>query len=172
MWAELHRKKSLLVVGVGNLIQRDDGFGVHLIRALAEEALPDCVDLFDGGTLGPEMLPWLEGRSKIVFIDAVNAGMQPGTLFRFGPKDLTYRTEEKTSIHQLGLIDTLSMAELMGTAPDEVVIIGVQPKVVDWGEELSSELASVIPKVINLVKKEISDFSMNTIHTISEEHNE
>ncbi len=167
MRAGLHRKRPILIVGVGNLIQRDDGFGVHLIRALAEESLPDDVDLFDGGTLGPEMLPWLEGRQKIVFIDSVNAEMEPGTVFRFEPHNLQYQTEEKTSLHQIGLIDTLSMAELMGTAPEEVVIIGVQPKVVEWGEELSPELQKVIPKVINLVRKEIT---MN--NTISEGHNE
>jgi len=167
MWADLYTKRPILVVGVGNLIMRDDGFGVHLVRALAEETLPDNVDLFDGGTLGPEMLPWLEGREKIIFIDAINADMEPGTLFRFEPDDLQYQTEEKTSIHQIGLIDTLSMAELMGNAPDTVVIFGVQPKIVDWGEELSPELENVIPKIINLVKKEIT-----MKNTISEEHNE
>jgi len=167
MWANLYNKKPILVVGVGNLIQRDDGFGVHVVRALAEESLPDNVDLFDGGTLGPEMLPWLEGREKVVFIDAVQADMEPGTLFRFEPNNLQYQTQEKTSIHEIGLIDTLSMAELMGSAPREVVIIGVQPGVVDWGEDLSPELQNVIPKVINLVKKEI------IIHnSILEEHNE
>lgn len=164
MWADLYNKKPILVVGVGNLIQRDDGFGVHVVRVLADKDLPDGVDLFDGGSLGPEMLPWLQGREKIVFIDAVDAGMKPGTLFRFEPNDLQYQLGEKTSIHQLGLIDTLSMVELMGAAPREVVIIGVQPKVIDWGEELSPELENVIPKVIELVKKEIN--------TISEEHNE
>ncbi len=167
MWADLYNKKPILVVGVGNLIQRDDGFGVHAVRALAGQVLPDNVDLFDGGSLGPEMLPWLEGRRKIVFIDAVNAGMAPGTLFRFEPQDLQYHMEEKTSIHQIGLIDTLSMAELMGDIPDEVVIIGVQPKVIDWGEDLSPELENVVPKAINLVKKEILK---NT--TILEEQNE
>jgi len=167
MWADLYSKKPILVVGVGNLIMRDDGFGVHLVRALANETLPDDVELFDGGTLGPEMLPWLEGREKIIFVDALNADMEPGTLFRFLPDDLEYQMEEKTSIHQIGLIDTLSMAELMGNAPANVVIFGVQPKIVDWGEELSPELENVIPKVINLVKKEIT-----LENTISEEHNE
>lgn len=166
MWADLQSKKPVLVVGVGNLIMRDDGFGVHLVRNLAEETLPEDVELFDGGTLGPEMLPWLEGRDKVVFVDAVQAEMEPGTLFRFEPGNLQYNMEEKTSVHDIGLIDTLSMAELMGTAPREVVIIGVQPKIVDWGEDLSPELQNVIPKVINLVKKEI------TMHnSISEEHN-
>ncbi len=167
MWADLYNKKPVLVVGVGNLIQRDDGFGVHAVRALVEEGLPDNVDLFDGGSLGPEMLPWLEGRKKIVFIDAVNADMEPGTIFRFEPHDLQYHMEEKTSIHQIGLIDTLSMAELMGEVPNDVVIIGVQPKIIDWGEDLSPELENVIPKVINLVKKEILKNN-----TILEEHNE
>jgi len=167
MWADLYTKKPILVVGVGNLIMRDDGFGVHLVRALAKETLPDDVDLFDGGTLGPEMLPWLEGREKVIFVDALNAEMEPGTLFRFEPADLEYHMEQKTSIHQIGLIDTLSMAELMGNAPDNVVIFGLQPKIVDWGEELSPELKRVIPKIINLVKKEIT-----TKNTISEEHNE
>ncbi len=167
MWAELHYKRPILVAGVGNLIQRDDGFGVHLVRALAQESLPDDVDLFDGGTLGVDMLPWLEGRRKIVFVDSVQARMEPGTVFRFEPDELSYQTEEKTSVHQIGLTDTLAMAKLRGTAPQEVVIIGVQPEVIAWGDELSSVVQKVIPKVIDLVKKEIT---MN--NTISEEYNE
>lgn len=170
MWAELHNKKPVLVVGVGNLIQRDDGVGVHVVRALQFCDLPVYVDLFDGGTLGPEMLPWLEGREKVIFIDAVDAGMAPGTLFRFQPHQIDYELQEKTSIHQIGLIDTLSMAELMGTSPHEVTIIGVQPKVIDWGEELSSELKDAIPQIIRLVMKEVSTGSMPLENTVSEDY--
>jgi hydrogenase maturation protease len=155
MWATLDTAKPVLVVGVGNLIQTDDGIGIHTIRALAERPLPEEVDLLDGGTMGIELLPWLERRDAIIFIDAVDGGMAPGTIFRFEPQQLHYEVTPKMSVHQIGLIDALAMSTLNGVAPRRIVIFGVQPAVVDWGEELTDALKPAVDKVVRRVLAEI-----------------
>jgi len=155
MWARLDMPKPILVVGVGNSIQKDDGVGIHAINALAGRSLPEDVDLLDGGTMGIELLPWLERRETIIFIDAVDASMTPGTIFRFEPQQIDYDITPKMSIHQIGLIDALAMSTLNGVSPRRVVILGVQPAVVDWGEDLTDAVKPAVEKVVNRVLNEI-----------------
>lgn len=148
-------KKPILVIGVGNLIQMDDGIGVHVIQEMEKQQQPDNVELFDGGTLGIDLLPWIEGREYLILVDAIKADHPAGTIFRFHPQDIDYEDAPKTSIHQLGLIDSLKMCALTGIAPKEVVIFAVQPGIIDWGETLSPAVEAKIPKIIQLVNKEI-----------------
>lgn len=147
--------KPILLIGVGNSIQMDDGVGVHAFKALQDRTLPDEVELFDGGTAGLDLLPVLQDRNTVVVIDAVDAGMEPGTLFRFTPEDIAAKRQNYDSLHQLGLLETVRMAGLLGSAPDHTVIIGVQPGVVDWGEELSDAVADRLPRVLELALEEV-----------------
>ncbi len=164
-------KKPIMVIGVGNSIQMDDGFGIHALNELKNHALPEDVELFDGGTLGIDLMPWIEGREKLIFIDCVKGGNKPGTLYKFKPEDLTYEDEIKTSMHQIGLIESLQMIAITGKAPDDITIFGVEPKAIDWGEELSEELKSVIPKVIKLLLNEIEESIKEIKKLKSEETN-
>jgi hydrogenase maturation protease len=117
--------------------------------------LPENIELFDGGTLGVDLMPYIEGKEKLIVIDSVDAGEKPGTLFRFRPDDLNYEEAPKTSVHQIGLIESLQMVKLFGKVPDEVVIFGVQPGLIDWGEELTDEVKAAVPKLIKHILKEI-----------------
>jgi hydrogenase maturation protease len=91
----------------------------------------------------------------LIVVDVVEAGDEPGSLFRFSPDDMNFPVEQKVSLHQISLIDVLHMAELTGGRP-KTVIIGVQPKdVASWSLELSKELKAVIPKVKDLVFEEL-----------------
>ena len=76
-------RKPVLILGVGNSIQTDDGIGVHVINKMKEDPWPGYVELFDGGTLGYDLLGIIEGRKKIIVIDAVKGQQSPGTLYRF-----------------------------------------------------------------------------------------
>ena len=147
--------KPILVIGVGNSIQMDDGIGIHLLAHLEKESLPDTVELFDGGTAGLDLLPFLQHRDTVIVIDAVDADMEPGTLFRFTPEDIAAKRQSYDSLHQLGLLETLKMAGLLGTAPAHAIIIGVQPGIIDWGEELSEPLRKRIPRIVELVLEEV-----------------
>lgn len=153
---ELQMTKPILIAGVGNLIQQDDGFGVHVVRELEKRAIPENTEIFDGGTLGIDLLPYLVNREYVIIIDTIAADHPAGTIFRFEPNDINYDDAPKTSIHQLGLIDSLKMLALTSQEPQKVIIFAVQPKIIDWGESLSPELEEIVPKVADLVVKELS----------------
>ncbi|MCB0283031.1 MAG: HyaD/HybD family hydrogenase maturation endopeptidase [Calditrichae bacterium] len=161
-------KKPILVVGVGNSIQMDDGVGVHVIREMEKNILPDNVELFDGGTLGIDLLPWIEGHEYLILVDSIKADHPAGTIFRFHPQDIDYDDAPKTSIHQLGLIDSLKMCALTGIAPREVVIFAVQPGVIDWGEDLSPQVEATVPKLVRLVNEEIEKINLKISANLQE----
>ena len=143
------------VIGVGNLLLKDEGIGVHIARALQELNLPDGVEIIDGGT-SPDLVTYLEPADKLIIVDAVQAAGEPGTIYRFHPDDLATEAKGLISLHELGLMPSLRMMSLLQNEPKEVIIIGVQPKEIDWGTELSAELQQKIPEIVNIVLGEIS----------------
>ena len=146
---------KVLILGVGNLLLQADGFGVHLINALKNTALPETVTLLAAGTVSHQLIPMLHEIDRLIVIDVVEAGDTPGSLFRFSPDDMRFTTEQRVSLHQISLIDVLHMAELTGSKP-QTVIIGVQPKdTTTWSLELSDELKAVIPRVKELIFEEL-----------------
>ncbi|MCX6003799.1 MAG: HyaD/HybD family hydrogenase maturation endopeptidase [Chloroflexi bacterium] len=146
---------SILIMGVGNILLSDEGVGVHVVRAMQKMKLPDNVELLDGGTASMSFLDNLSSREKVIIIDAVKGNDKPGTIYRFTPSDITAQKEMVTSLHQIGILDSLNMAQFLGTAPQNVIIYGIEPKELDWGMSLSSEVAAVIPRVIELIFKEL-----------------
>ncbi len=142
-----------LIVGMGNLICRDEGIGVHVIEKMREVKLPGHVELLDIGTSTMDLISYLEGVEKLIVIDAMKAGGTPGTIYRCKPEDLLPTEEGPISLHEIGLLETLDMARKKELEIDTVVI-GVEPKVIDWGMELSEEVKSKIPGIIEAVLKE------------------
>ncbi|MEE9370137.1 MAG: HyaD/HybD family hydrogenase maturation endopeptidase [Sedimentisphaerales bacterium] len=157
-------KRRILVLGLGNILLKDEGVGVHVVGQLQKQNLPGNVEVIDGGTAGLDILLLQEGLDKLVVIDALKAGRKPGTIYRaqFSGKDrLTevFSREEgsKISLHQIGLLDALAAARRMNYAPKEIVIIGVEPGEVDYGLELTDEVKQRVPEIVNVVLKEIKD---------------
>ncbi len=167
--ANRHKKQksisrpSILIMGVGNILLSDEGVGVHIIEAMEGRKLPDNVELFDGGTASVDLLNSLANRDKVIIIDAVKVGNEPGTLYRFTPDDITVQRQDLTSLHQVGLLETLTMARYLGCAPRQVIIFGVEPMKVSWGLELSPEVARVVPRVVELVLRELGGKDARTI---------
>src|SRR5512139_197144 len=119
---------NTLVLGIGNLIMTDDGVGVRVVQQLAEKyRFPPGVRLLDGGTLGLDLLPQLEGVERLLIVDAVEAGGPPGTTLRLTGEAIPRLFQTKLSPHQMGLQDLLAVAELQGYCPPEMVLWGVQP---------------------------------------------
>jgi hydrogenase maturation protease len=145
-----------LVLGAGNILMADEGVGVRVLEALKQKHLPDYAELIDAGTALVELLPLLRAREKVVIIDAVKWGGKPGTVYRFTPDDVTEPKHPQLSLHQVGILEALSMAELAGWKPSHVVIFGIEPEKVEWGMELSAEVAACVPEVVCLVAEEIT----------------
>jgi hydrogenase maturation protease len=144
---------KILIVGIGNILCRDEGVGVHVIQEMEDMELPDHIELLDIGTAAPDLISHLEGVRKLIVIDALKAGGSPGTIYRCKPEELLANEEGPISLHEIGLMETLNMAKKMGREID-AVIIGVEPKVLDWGVDLSGEVKKQIPAIIEAVLKE------------------
>jgi len=147
--------RKILILGVGNLLLRDDGFGVHFINSLKENTFPDNITLLEAGTVSHQLIPLLHETDFLIVVDVVDAGDKPGSIFRFSPNDMKFASEQQVSLHQISLTDVLHMAALTGKRPD-TIIIGVQPKdTTSWSLELSDEVKAVLPRVRELVMEEL-----------------
>jgi hydrogenase maturation protease len=146
-------ENKILIVGIGNLLCRDEGAGVQVIQAIKKMKLPRHIELLDIGTSTMELISYLEGVKKLIVIDAMKAGGTPGTIYRCMPEDLLAEEEGPISLHEIGLLESLNMAKKMGMKID-VVIIGVEPKMIEWGMELSEEVRNKIPAMIEAILKE------------------
>ena len=152
----MNSRRKVAVVGVGNVLLKDEGIGVHVARALQGEigdARSD-VEIIDGGT-SPDVFMLLEGVQKLVLVDAVKGGGAPGSVYRFHPDDIIFDERYAISAHQVGLLDSLYMVECSPSKPESIVIIGIEPKEIDWGLELSVELSERLPEIINVVMDEL-----------------
>jgi len=146
--------KKIVVLGVGNILLKDEGIGVRVVQAMEKMDLPDGVELIDGGTAGFDLLYPVQEADKLIVVDAIEASSEPGDIFKFTPQDVKLKSKEKVSLHEIEILEVLKMAENLGKCP-ETVIFGIQPKEIDLGLELTSELQEKIPRVIELVLEEI-----------------
>ena len=124
--------REVLVLGIGNLLWADEGFGVRAVEALNQAyRFPDGVELMDGGTLGLSLLPYVETSRRVLVFDAVDFGLMPGELKVLRDAEVPAWGARKMSPHQNGFNDVLALAQLHGAAPEQIVAIGVQPLTLD-----------------------------------------
>jgi hydrogenase maturation protease len=148
---------AILVLGIGNLVMTDDGIGVRVVQHLEKRfRFPAEVTLLDGGTLGLDLLPKLEGVDRLIVLDAVETGKEPGTVVRLAGDEIPIAMATKLSPHQMGLKDLLSVASLLDCAPDEMVLWGVQPASVDLGTELTPPVAARLDLLASHVLDELA----------------
>ena len=154
--------QATLVLGIGNLVMGDDGAGVRVVQELQKRyRFPPRVEVVDGGTLGLDLLPKLEGIGRLLVVDAVETGGKPGTLVRLAGEELPIALQTKVSPHQMGLKDLLAVAELMGHAPREMVLVGIQPASIEMGDELSRDVAVQLEKMIANVLTELDKWDID-----------
>lgn len=148
----------LLVLGVGNILLKDEGVGVHAVRELMKREYPPEVSIVDGGTAGLDLLYLIEEASRLIIVDATNGDAEPGTIFRFSPEELDdFIPSISNSLHQIGLLEVLHIGRAMGILPPTTVF-GVQPAVVDWGMELTPELSARLPRLVSLIEEEVNNW--------------
>ncbi|HSB54419.1 MAG TPA: HyaD/HybD family hydrogenase maturation endopeptidase [Gemmatimonadales bacterium] len=127
-----------LVVGLGNPLMADDGVGLAALERLREEYdVPPTVALTDGGTWGMMLLPAIEEAEELLLLDAVRTASSPGTLRELGREQLQLYFSHKISPHQIDLKEVLAVADLRGNLPPRLVVIGVEPELVDMRHSLS-----------------------------------
>lgn len=139
------------IVGIGNSLMQDEGVGVHVIRALADLSLPDGVTLIDAGTSSDVAFD-LDGYDRVIVVDAARCGEDPGTVYRFTEGAEFDVGKGRQACHDVGLLQMLR--EVARGAPD-VLILGVEPKEIDWGLDLSSVVRESVPRVVEIVEREL-----------------
>ncbi|RFM76789.1 HyaD/HybD family hydrogenase maturation endopeptidase, partial [Salmonella enterica] len=142
---------EVTILGLGNLLWADEGFGVRAAEKLFEQyADNEKVDVVDGGTQGLALLPWLQQTEKLLIMDAIDFGMAPGSLAMFRDEQVpAYLTAKKLSLHQTSFSEVLALLQLTGGQLSEIVLIGVQPKCLDdYGGSLTPQVkAQLMPAV-------------------------
>ncbi len=147
--------KPVLILGLGNPLQRDDGVGCRVAEALERQVLPEGIEVLDGGTPGLGLVHLLEGRQRVLIVDAADMGEPPGTLRLFHYQALN-AAEPATqfSLHRAGVLDAFALARALNLPLGDIVFVGVQPAQVGWGEELDPAVEAALPLVIAEVLRE------------------
>jgi hydrogenase maturation protease len=117
---------------------------------------PPHVELLDGGTMGLDLLPFVEGAENLLIVDAAELGEEPGTVRLLEGSDISSFLDMKFSVHQIGLPDMLFAAELMGISPRRLAMVGVQPQDMGTGTELSETLSNAMGDVLHSVIEKLS----------------
>ena len=147
----------IAVLGIGNLLLKDEGVGVHLVEKLAEFMGDVNVNIIDAGTC-PDFLSLLEDNlDKLIIVDAVQTGDRPGTIYRLNFDDIDLDAVAPFSLHDIGVLDSLRTMALFNRQPKSTVIIGIEPKTIDFGLDLSPEVEEKLPRIVELILKEIEE---------------
>jgi len=145
-----------VILGVGNELLSDEGVGVHVVKALQKMELPTDIELYEGGTDGFGLLNIITAADRLVVIDSLKGGAEPGSIYKFDLKDAPGCPDLfKTSVHQIGILEVIHLSGLIGKTP-QTTVIGVEPKNISTGLELSAEVKAKIPKIIELVLAEVN----------------
>lgn len=139
-----------MIVGIGNILCRDEGVGVRVIEELKKHRLPDHIEVHDGGTGGLDILEFLEGSDKAIIVDAVRGGMEPGEIchVRLDEVDPKDGKMKMLSLHELDLIRAIEIGKRAYKVPENIIVIGIEPKKVEIGMDLTNEIKEAIPRVI------------------------
>jgi hydrogenase maturation protease len=153
----MKKNRNVLILGIGNILQSDDGLGVHVVNYITRNIkLPDGVEVIDGGTAGFDLLPLMIGREKIIIVDALRADDEPGSIYRFKPEDAT-RSRASLSLHEVGITEVIDLLRLLGENP-EVEIIGVVPEDIST---LHMDISTSVRRSIPQAVIQIMDAAMN-----------
>ncbi len=151
-----YTKKDVKIIGFGNKYRSDDGIGIRIVEELEKLDIFKDIEVIDGGTSGTDLIFLIKGCSKIIIIDAVDAGQSVGEVVSIKVSDVEEfirRDYKSLSLHDLNLADVFKLTRALKINAD-ISIIGVKPKKMDLGDGLSPEIEGKIPEIISLVRKE------------------
>lgn len=148
---------TIAVYGIGNILMGDDGVGPAVVRHLASLSLPPGVVLEDLGTPSLDLPAYLAGHDTVIFIDAVAGDAPPGTIRVLTRDEITAVAPGiRISPHEPSINDALIVLDFAGTAPRDVVLVGVVPETLEGGMQLSPAVAAAVPLAAELVRGRLS----------------
>ena len=157
-------KSKIALMGLGNILLRDEGVGVHVLHAIKEQyAFIPPVQLIDGGTLGFALLPFFEDCGRILIVDAVDFGKEPGHIEAIEEDHLPSVFLPKLSAHHMGLCDVLFAAKLMDIKPEKICLIGIQPGSIEVGLEMTETITSAVGDLTGLIIKKLKEWDVTCV---------
>lgn len=144
---------NAVVLGVGNLLWADEGFGPRTVaRMIASGNIPDDVEILDGGTQGLYLLPIIQSARRLLVFDIVDFGAEPGRIMVLRDGEIpAFFGQRPLSLHQTAFTDVLAAAELTGEMPEAVTLVGVQLEDIDeWGGNLTPTVADAMDEAIRI----------------------
>jgi hydrogenase maturation protease len=161
MGGETISPQKIVILGVGNLLLSDEGVGVHVADELMKMDLPPGVSVVEGGTDGFRLLNVITEADRVIIIDAVKGGAEPGSIYRFDIDEVRNCPPGfRTSVHQIGILEVIDLSGLIGKTP-RTAVIGIEPKSLEMGMELTPEIKSKIPRIIELIFEELKKYHNN-----------
>jgi len=147
----------IMILGIGCILYRDEGFGVHVVERLNRcYRFADNVSVVDGGVLGVNLLGYLSSADRLIVVDCVRNEGKPGDLYRLEHHQLPERIRAKNSLHQVDFLEALTLCQALEKVP-ETVVIGVEPEDIETlSIELTPTLEARVEPVIELVLEELS----------------
>ncbi len=147
---------KILILGIGNILMSDEGVGIRAVERIEKDfKLSDNITLLDGGTAGYALLDIIKEYEKVIIVDAVLGGMEPGTIYTLTADDIMTKPDLKLSGHQIDLSEVVSLAKKLGELP-ELLLFGVEPGSLDYSSELGPEVSGVMDRLIETVIDEVS----------------
>ncbi len=162
---------NILLLGIGNVLWADEGFGVRVIERLQKSyRFPDCVKVMDGGTQGVYLVEHVQAADVLIVFDSIDYGLPPGTLKRIENDDVpSFLGAKKMSLHQTGFQEVLAMAQMLGAYPQHLLLIGVQPEELDdYGGSLRPIVKSQIQPAIDMALTYLQEFGISAETTDSD----
>ena len=141
----------VVLLGLGNILLSDEGVGVHAINTIkGRYAFSPPIDIIDGGTMGLDLLPLFQDRNRILIIDAVDFGKAAGTVGLLEDDAIPSVLNAKLSVHHIGVADLLFTAKLTREVPPSICLVGIQPKSLDVGLEMTDDIRNQFGSIIDL----------------------
>ncbi len=155
-------KANYKIIGFGNIYMGDDGVGIRVVEEIRKRNLfndYDNVILIEGGTSGIDLIFMINDSDKVIIIDAIDAGQDIGEIVRFNINDIEHYTKDNFksfSLHDVNLLDVFNLIKKLQLKSD-ITVIGVKPKVIDYGDKLSPEIEDKIDNIISLIQNEVNN---------------
>ena len=149
--------KRITIIGLGNILMKDEGVGVWIARELEKINLPQSIEIIDGGTTSLDIFLSMKNIHKLIIIDALKGGGKPGSIYRLYARDLLPASGSSVSLHQMNVLEALSIAKKTSDIPQEAVIIGVEPKEIDWGLGVTSDIKRKFTEITDIVLEEVEN---------------
>ncbi len=166
-------KSKTCLIGLGNILMQDDGVGVHAVMEIERRfRFTPEIDIADGGTLGLSLLPLIAECARVLFVDAVEAGMEAGEIVVREGEEVPALMGSQVSVHQAGLADLMYAARLAGTMPSEVCLVGIQPQAVDLGLETTALLKNKREELIRTVLARLDSWGIGAVERVNFIHKE